>query len=98
MDVLAAVAGMVGGVILGIALTFVAHGATGNPYAKWLGRRCWVRPIRGGKWEPHVIVAVSWRGAICVRDAGSMDRDGYWIKKQNVPFRVTFRRPEGGRR
>lgn len=92
---LSAVAGMVGGMILGAAIATIAHGAD-NPYAAWLGRECWVRPAGRDKWRKHVIVAVSWRGAVCVRDADALDQDGYWIKKQNVRWRTRFERPEVG--
>lgn len=89
-----AIAGMVGGMILGAAIAHIAHGAD-NPYGAWLGRECWVRPTSRDTWKRHVIVAVSWRGAVCVRDAERISEDGYWIKKQNVKWRVRFERPEG---
>ena len=89
-----AIAGMVGGMILGAAIAHIAHGAD-NPYGAWLGCECWVRPTSRDTWKRHVIVAVSWRGAVCVRDAERISEDGYWIKKQNVKWRVRFERPEG---
>ena len=90
-----AVAGMMGGMIFGVAIASIAHVAD-NPYASWLGRECWVRPAGRDTWKRHVIVAVSWRGAVCVRDADALDQDGYWIKKQNVRWRLRWERPEGG--
>lgn len=90
---LSAVAGMVGGIIIGAAFATIAHGAD-NPYGAWLGCECWVRPASRDKWKRHVIVAVSWRGAVCVRDAEKLQEDGYWIKKQNVKWRVRFEKLE----
>ena len=89
-----AVAGMVGGMGIGVAIASIAI-KPDNPYASWLGRECWVRPAGRDKWKRHVIVAVSWRGAVCVRDAEKMQEDGYWIKHQNVRWRMRFERPEG---
>ncbi len=92
---LSTVAGMVGGMILGAAFARIAHVAD-SPYASWLGCECWVRPTSRDKWRKHVIVAVSWRGAVCVRDAERINEDGYWIKKQNVKWRMRFEEPEVG--
>lgn len=64
-----------------------------NGYSEWLGRECWVRPASRPRWRRHVVVAVSWKGAVCVRDADRMSENGYWIKKQSVPFRVAFSDP-----
>ena len=82
-----AVAGMVGGMILGAAFAHIAHGAD-NPYEAWLGRECWVRPAGRDKWRKHVIVAVSWRGAVCVRPVRDMQTKGRWIHKDVAPMRV----------
>ena len=87
-----AVLGLVCGVVLGLAFSQIARGF-GCPYGRWLGRTCWVRPLHRESWRECVIVAVSWKGAVCVRDAGSLDEDGYWIKKYNVEWRVRFDRP-----
>ena len=95
MDSLTAFTGVLGGVAAGAALFAVAHRPK-NQYADWLGRECWVRPTSRPNWRRHVVVAVSWKGAVCVRDASRMDGDGYWIKKQSVPFRVLFYDPEVG--
>lgn len=89
---LSAVAGMLGGLILGFTMAWIAFGHD-NPYASWLGRRCWVRPHGRPDWTEHVIVAVSWHGAVCVRGAARLGDDGYWIKKQNVRWRVRWSRP-----
>ena len=93
-ETLSAVAGMVGGLVLGATFAWMALG-TPSPYASWLGRPCWVRPFGRAEWSEHVIVAVSWHGAVCVRDLRKMDEDGYWIKKQNVRWRVRWDAPEG---
>ena len=90
-----AFAGMVGGMILGAAIASIAS-KPDNPYASWLGRECWVRPASRDTWKRHVIVAVSWHGAICVRDAERISEDGYWIKRENVRWRMRFERPEVG--
>lgn len=89
------IAGLVGGVVIGATAMWIATNSL-NPYGKWLGRHCWVRPISRPKWAEHVIVAVSWKGAVCVRQVDRLDEDGYWIKKQNVSFRVRFEQPEVG--
>jgi len=89
---LSAFAGMVGGIIIGAAIAHIAHGAD-NPYGDWLGRTVWVRPVGRPDYAKHVIVAVSWRGAVCVRDVERMQEDGYWIKKQNVRWRLRWERP-----
>lgn len=89
MSELSAVAGLVGGLVLGVTLAWMALGTT-NPYGRWLGKTCMVRPHGRDKWEPHVIVAVSWRGAVCVRELARESEDGYWIKKQNVRWRVRW--------
>ena len=65
-----------------------------SPYAKWLHRECWVRPISRPRWRKHVVTAVSWHGAICVKDATNPDAKAYWIKKQNVRYRVMWDEPE----
>lgn len=89
MDEVIAFSGFLGGLLAGagaaLALTHL-----GNPYGHWLGRHCWVRPIGRAEWREHVIVAVSWRGAVCVRRADALSEEGYWIKKQNVRHRVRF--------
>lgn len=91
-ETLSAVAGMLGGLVLGIAVTYMAL-VHESPFGRWLGKRCWVRPCGRVDWKEHVIVAVSWKGAVCVRRAEKMDEDGYWIKKQNVRWRVRWERP-----
>jgi len=89
---LSAVAGLFGGLVLGMTLMLMARGHK-NPHGDWLDRTCWVRPAGRESWKEHVVVAVSHKGAICVRRADHMDEDGYWIKKQNVRWRVRWERP-----
>lgn len=84
--------GLVGGLVIGAALAWMALG-TANPYGRWLGCRCWVRSYGSSRWSPHHIVAVSWMGAVCVRADDRPDDDGYWIKKQNVRWRVRWDEP-----
>ena len=84
--------GLLGGIAIGAAYHHI-YTHTLNPYGAWLGRECWVRPCGKVQFARHVIVAVSWRGAVCVRDLDHMDEDGYWIKKQNVRWRIRWDRP-----
>lgn len=93
MSSIIAFAGFVGGVVIGAALVWVAC-VNHVPYSRWLGRECWVRPVGRAVWRKHVIVAVSWKGAVCVKNAENLNQDGYWIKKQNVRWRVMFERPK----
>ena len=62
------------------------------PYASWLASECWVRPCsRPDGWRRCVVVAVSWRGAVCVREMSRPhDNKSYWIKKENTLSRVRF--------
>jgi len=93
--ILSAVCGLACGLMLGVAYAFLMSSRT-NPYGKWLEKECWVRPTHREEWRKHVIVAVSWQGAVCVRDCERLDEDGYWVKKQNVPWRVRFDEPKEG--
>ena len=90
---LSAMAGLVGGIVIGLAAALIALRVP-NEYAGWLGKDCWVRPVSRPSWRRHVVVAVSWKGAVCVRRADRLDEDGYWIKKHNVSWRVRFDEPE----
>ena len=83
---------MLMGMVMGALLHHVWCG-TPNRYGQWLGRTCWVRPASRPRWRRCVVTAVSWKGGVCVRETDKLDRDGYWIKKQSVPFRVIFRDP-----
>lgn len=69
------------------------HDAPLNEYACWLERECWVRPHGRPEWKRHVVVAVGHKGAVCVRDAEHMSGKGYWIKKENVSWRVRWEDP-----
>lgn len=81
--------------VMATALVAARPDPDANPYAGWLGRECWVRPAqRPSRWTHCVVVAVSWKGAVAVRDWDRMDGDGgRWIKKQNVGWRVRFTDP-----
>ena len=87
--------GLVCGIFLGVVAFWVLT-TPSVPYAAWLGKRCWVRPAGRAVYSEHVVVAVSWHGAVCVRRADRMDEDGYWIKKQNVRWRVLWCAPREG--
>ncbi len=97
---MSAAVALVIGVLLGVALM---AGVRVRPeespcdvYREWLGRECWVRPCSRIAWRRCVVVAVSWRGAVCVRDADRVHEDsGRWIKKQSVGWRVRWDAPEG---
>lgn len=59
-------------------------------YGALLGRRCMVRK-GDGTWRECVVIAVSWKGAMCVRNtADGSGRHGKWIPKESVPERVRF--------
>lgn len=84
---LSALAGLAGGMAIGVAYAMIL-GVRLNPYARWLGKTCLVRPCSTERWDECVIVAVSWRGSVCVRRLDNPTKDGFWIKKENVPWRV----------
>lgn len=90
---LSALAGLLGGIVIGAVWTAIAMDVP-SPYADWLGKRCWVRPCAREVWKPCVVVAVSWRGAVCVRELARQDENGYWVQKENVSWRVRFGKPK----
>lgn len=59
-----------------------------NPHAHLLGKIVEARVYEASDWERMVVVAVSWKGGVCVRYASDPDGRGRWIKKQLVPYRV----------
>ena len=59
-----------------------------NPYAHLLGRTVEARVYEGSDWERMVVVAVSWRGAVCVRPERDLETMGRWIRKDLTPTRV----------
>lgn len=69
-----------------------------DPYADLLGRECWFKykkKVRHGR-----VIAVSWKGAVCLREDADMDtgKHGRWISKENRERLVWMRRcdvPEG---
>lgn len=79
-----------------LAVVLVRQQRRLNPYGYWLDRECWVRPSSRPRWRLHVVVAVSHNGAVCVRDCQRQEDRGYWIKKENVPWRVSFERSTPG--
>ena len=59
-----------------------------NPYAHLLGKEVEARVYEGSTYERMVVVAVSWRGSVCVRPVRDMEAKGRWIPKNKVPLRV----------
>jgi hypothetical protein len=59
-----------------------------NQHAHLLGKQVDARVYEGSPWERMVVVAVSWRGAVCVRPVRDMQTKGRWIPKNLVPLRV----------
>jgi len=59
-----------------------------NPFAPQLGRVVEAKVYEGSKWEPMVVVAVSWHGSVCVRPVVDPYTKSRWIPKQQVPSRV----------
>ena len=59
-----------------------------NPYARLLGKTVEAKVYEGSDWERMVIIAVSWKGAVCVRRELDMVAPGRWIHKSKVPCRV----------
>lgn len=82
------------GAVCGASILWLVEDRRGihgrNPYGSWLDRECWVRPCSRETWRRHVIIAVSHKGAICVREITRRNESGYWIKKENVPARMRF--------
>ena len=59
-----------------------------NPYARLLGRVVEAKVYEGSKWEKVLVVAVSWRGSVCVRPVRDLSSKGRWIHKTVAPERV----------
>ena len=59
-----------------------------NPYAHLLGKTVEAKVYEASEWERMVVVAVSWRGAVCVRPEHDLGTIGRWIKKDLTPTRV----------
>lgn len=62
--------------------------ASYNPHAHLLGKEVEARVYEGSRWERMVVVAVSWKGSVCVRYASDPEGRGRWIKKEFVSDRV----------
>lgn len=68
------------------------------PYADLLGRTCWAK--RKKKVYKCVITAVSWKGAVAVRESTKADKGvgSWWIRKEDRERLTWLRRkdvPEG---
>ncbi len=59
-----------------------------NPYAHLLGRTIEAKVYEGSDWEKMVVIAVSWRGAVCVRPVRDLATKGRWIPKYYAHERV----------
>ena len=59
-----------------------------NPHARMLGREVEARTHRRARWERCVVVAVSWKGAVCVRTTRNPQAPGRWIPKELAGERV----------
>ena len=59
-----------------------------NVYAHLLGKTVLARVYEASEWERMVVVAVSWRGAVCVRPESDLQTVGRWIRKELVPYRI----------
>ena len=59
-----------------------------NPYAHLLGKEVEAKVYAASNWERVVVIAVSWRGAVCVRPVRDMQTKGRWIHKNVAPMRV----------
>lgn len=64
-----------------------------NKHARLLGKEVEAKVYEGSEWERMVVVAVSWRGAVCVRPVHDLTTKGRWIHKSKAPGRVRW--PEG---
>ncbi len=69
-------------------VTHVKFVASLNPYAFLLGRVVEARVYEASRWERMVVVAVSWKGAICVRPEADPLASARWISKEAAPERV----------
>ena len=85
----AGIAGLLMGMALGAALAAIAIDAIGwRGWAYRLGERVLVRKYDASDWEMATVVAVSWRGAACVRLDGQVDRKGFWVDKSRAETHI----------
>lgn len=59
-----------------------------NPYAHLLGKEVEAKVYAASNWERVIVIAVSWRGSVCVRPVRDMQTKGRWIHKDVAPMRV----------
>ncbi len=59
-----------------------------NEHGRMLGRIVDAKMYEGSEWERAIVVAVGWRGAMCVRPMRDIGAHGRWIRKDLVPHRV----------
>ena len=60
----------------------------GAEFGAWLGRKCMARVGNEKEWHERTVVAVSHKGAVCVRRPDA--KRGKWISKEEVPERVRW--------
>lgn len=59
-----------------------------NPYARFLGKIVEAKIYEASDWERVLVVAVSWKGSLCVRPVRDLGASARWIHKGKVPMRV----------
>jgi len=59
-----------------------------NPYARFLGKIVEAKVYEASDWERMLVVAVSWKGSVCVRPVRDLGTVAHWINKDKVPYRV----------
>lgn len=63
------------------------------PFSELLGKPCWVKSGHGNqaRWRKHRVVAVSHKGAICVRPwSDGSGRGAFWVPKGKVDAKVRW--------
>ena len=76
------------GLALGMALGASVAVALGGGWAYSRGERVWVRKYDASDWERATVVAVSWRGACCVRPDSQPNRNGFWVDRARAKTHV----------
>lgn len=82
----ASIASLCLGLALGMALGAAIAVALGGGWGYSRGERVWWRKYDASDWERGTVVAVSWRGAACIRpDDG---RRGVWVDRARARTHV----------
>ena len=82
--VAAAAAPMIGAMVMVARMMDELRGL--NPHARWLGRRVLVHKYDACPWELATVVAVSHKGALCIRR--DTEEGSWWMKPSRVRERV----------